>query len=76
MRTVQYYIVASRGRNPDNPSDRSKGIKLVQRLQEIDNKLCPETSMDVTEYNLIMEQIWGMISEDKKEQPKKRVRKR
>lgn len=51
-------------------------IKLVQRLQAIDNKLCPETSMDVTEYNLIIEQIWDMISDDKKEQPKKRIRKR
>lgn len=51
-------------------------IKLVQRLQEIDNKLCPETSMDVTEYNLIIEQIWGAINDEKKEQPKKRVRKR
>lgn len=26
-------IVASRGRNPDNPSDRSKGQKLEQRLE-------------------------------------------
>ena len=42
-------------------------IKLVQRLQEIDNKLCPETSMDVTEYNLIIEQIWFMIGENNKQ---------
>lgn len=50
-------------------------IKLVQRLQEIDNKLCPETSMDVTEYNLIIEQIWFMIGENNK-QSKPRVRSR
>ena len=33
MRSVQYYIVASRGRNPDNSADRTKGIHLVQRLE-------------------------------------------
>lgn len=33
MRASQYYIVASRGRNPENPSDRTKGIHLEQRLE-------------------------------------------
>lgn len=27
------FVVASRGRNPDNPNDRSKGAKLTQRLE-------------------------------------------
>lgn len=27
------FIVASRGRNPENPSDRTKGINLEQRLE-------------------------------------------
>ena len=31
---IKYYIVASRGRDPDNPSDRSPGNpNLVQRLE-------------------------------------------
>ena len=28
-----FLIAASRGRNPTNPSDRSPGIPLVQRLE-------------------------------------------
>ena len=51
-------------------------IKLVTRLQEIDAKLCPETCMDVTEYNLIIEQLWDIINDDKKQESKKYVRKR
>ena len=27
------FVVASRGRNPDNPNDKSKGAKLTQRLE-------------------------------------------
>lgn len=30
---IRYYAVASRGRNPDNPSDRNPGIHLEQRLE-------------------------------------------
>ena len=30
---MQVIICAMRGRNPDKPSDRTKGIKLVQRLE-------------------------------------------
>lgn len=34
MRSLQRaWVVASRGRNPDNPSDRRKGIHLEQRLE-------------------------------------------
>jgi len=46
-------------------------MKLVTRLFEIDSKLCPETAMDVVEYNVIIEKIWDMISDDKKEMTEK-----
>lgn len=29
----KYYPCAMRGRNPDNPSDRTPGIKLEQRIE-------------------------------------------
>lgn len=30
---VLYYSCASRGRNPENPSDRTNGIHVEQRLE-------------------------------------------
>jgi len=57
MRNVQYYIVASRGRNPDNPSDRSKGIHLVQRLEVNTKGLC-NCLTRVSKDNLVLE-IYG-----------------
>ena len=34
MKKIKYYICASRGRDPDNPSDRSSGNpNLEQRLE-------------------------------------------
>ena len=33
MKLIEAYIVASRGRNPQNPNDRSKGIYLEQRFE-------------------------------------------
>ena len=49
-------------------------MKLVTRLFEIDSKLCPDTAMDVVEYNVIIEEIWNMISDDKKENKEKSKR--
>lgn len=57
MRSVQYYIVASRGRNPDNPSDRTKGIHLVQRLEVNTRGLC-NCLTSVHKDNLVLE-IYG-----------------
>lgn len=57
MRNVQYYIVASRGRNPDNPSDRSKGIHLVQRLEVNTKGLC-NCLTSVSKDNMVLE-IYG-----------------
>lgn len=33
MKLIKAFTVASRGRNPDNPSDRTKGIYLEQRFE-------------------------------------------
>ena len=61
MRNVQYYIVASRGRNPDNPSDRRKGIPLVQRLEINLDGIC-NCLTRVSKDNMVLE-IYGK-SED------------
>jgi len=37
---VEPFIVASRGRNPDNPSDRTAGIPLAQRLEPNSQGIC------------------------------------
>ncbi len=57
MRTVQYYIVASRGRNPENPADRSKGIHLEQRL-EINSKGICNCLTRVSKDNMVLE-VYG-----------------
>jgi site-specific DNA-cytosine methylase len=47
-------IVALRGRNPDNPSDRTAGIPTVQRLEPNDKGLC-NTLTSVQKDNLVLE---------------------
>ena len=37
---VEPFIVASRGRNPENPSDRTPGIETEQRLEPNSRGLC------------------------------------
>lgn len=49
-------IVASRGRNPDNPSDRSKGCPTVQRL-EPNTQGTANTLTTVQKDNLLAEPI-------------------
>lgn len=51
---VEQTIVASRGRNPENPSDRSKGTELEQRL-EINNSGCTNTLTTVQKDNMVLE---------------------
>lgn len=51
---VEQTIVASRGRNPENPSDRSKCTELEQRL-EINNSGCTNTSTTVQKDNMVLE---------------------
>jgi len=47
-------IVASRGRNPDNPSDRKQGIELEQRLEPNLEWIC-NTLTSVQKDNLVLE---------------------
>lgn len=51
---VRRYIVAMRGRNPDNPSDRRKGIHLEQKLEVNTQGLC-NTLTSVHKDNLVLE---------------------
>ena len=52
---IKYYIVASRGRDPDNPSDRSSGNpNLVQRL-EINKSGITNTITSVAKDNWVLE---------------------
>jgi len=53
--TIEQNIVAMRGRNPENPSDRTKGIKLEQKLEPNSQGLC-NTLTSVQKDNLVLEQ--------------------
>lgn len=46
-------IVASRGKNPDNPSDRKQGIELEQRLEPNSEGIC-NTLTTVQKDNLLL----------------------
>lgn len=48
------FVVASRGRNPDNPSDRTKGVKTEQRLEPNKQGLC-NTLTSVQKDNYVVE---------------------
>lgn len=48
-------IAASRGRNPDNPGDRTPGVKLQQRL-EVNEKGMSNTLTTVTKDNYVIEE--------------------
>lgn len=59
-------IVASRGRNPDNPNDRRGGIKLEQRLEPNQEDICNNLTT-VWKDNMVMEkdiERIGQISSD------------
>lgn len=47
-------MVASRGRNPENPNDRSPGIELEQRLEPNEGNLC-NTLTSVYKDNMVLE---------------------
>lgn len=51
---VEPVIVASRERNPDNPSDRKQGIELEQRLEPNSEEIC-NTLTSVQKDNLVLE---------------------
>lgn len=52
--TIEQNIVAMRGRNPENPSDRTKGTELEQRLEPNSQGLC-NTLTSVQKDNLVLE---------------------
>ena len=51
-------IVAMRGRNPDNPSDRTKGAPLEQRLEANEQGICNSLTT-VQKDNLVMDKKRG-----------------
>lgn len=57
MNLIKAFVVASRGRNPENPSDRTKGIHLEQRLEVNWNGYC-NTITSVQKDNYVLE-IYG-----------------
>lgn len=50
----EFYICASRGRDPDNPSDRTPGKKLKQRLEINSQGIC-NTLSTVLKDNYVIE---------------------
>lgn len=58
-------IVAMRGRNPDNPSDRTTGIKTEQRLEPNSQGIC-NTLTSVQKDNLVLEKQ-GITTKGKKQ---------
>lgn len=64
-RVIEPLCVASRGRNPDNPSDRTAGIPTKQRL-EINYSGCANTLTSVQKDNYVIEpkviQVGNIVS--------------
>ena len=60
MKLIKAFVVASRGRNPDNPGNRSKGIYLEQRLEINWGGYC-NTITSVQKDNYVLE-IYGKDS--------------
>jgi len=54
LKILEPLCAASRGRNPDNPSDRTKGIYLEQRL-EFNKEGCSNTLTSVQKDNYVVE---------------------
>lgn len=51
---IEQKIVAMRGRNPENPSDRTAGLPTEQRLEPNEQGIC-NTLTSVQKYNLVLE---------------------
>ena len=59
----KFLIGASRGRNPDNPSDRRAGIPLKQTLEINKDGLC-NTLTSVLKDNYVIEIEVGEVSDE------------
>ena len=57
-------IVASRGRNPDNPSDRTAGANMEQRLEPNEHGVCNALT-SVQKDNMVLEKIRSGIGGSK-----------
>ena len=53
---LERQIVAMRGRNPDNPSDRTVGVPTQQRLEPNSNGIC-NTLTSVQKDNMVLENL-------------------
>ena len=62
---VESQIVAMRGRNPENPSDRTKGIELEQKLEPNSQGIC-NTLTTVQKDNMVLEKSVVAIDEQNK----------
>ena len=63
---MEKIIVASRGRNPENPSDRMRGIDLEQRLEPNQEGIC-NTITSVQKDNMVLEKETVKIKQATKE---------
>ncbi len=52
---IRYYIVASRGRDPNDPSDRSSGNPNLEQRLEINWSGCTNTITSVAKDNWLLE---------------------
>ena len=57
-----FKVVASRGRNPDNPNDRRSGIELEQRL-EINEEDIANTLTSLTKDNMLLENLYDVYND-------------
>lgn len=73
---MKHIIVAMRGRNPDNPSDRTPGIPTEQRLEPNSQGIC-NTLTTVQKDNLVLEikNVDRMILKLQRNEYGKRIRK-
>lgn len=55
--TIEQQIVAMRGRNPDNPSDRTPGAHLEQRLEPNEQGICNYLT-SVSKDNMVLEKTY------------------
>lgn len=62
---IDQIICASRGRNPDNPSDRTAGNYVEQRLELGEKNECSHTITSVAKDNWILE-IYAKSNSDRK----------
>lgn len=61
LMTIEPVIVASRGRNPQNPSDRTPGNHVEQRLEPNSEGLC-NTLTSVQKDNLVLENVFDLYN--------------